>query len=493
MNIAKAIPLRAQVGLLNLAACTSRLRPTAAKLLERAAYYHMVEVNDNHLPEEVQLDKVAMIKAMIRSAERGLSRGLIGSSAWNKLTGVFLGKIMYRSNELRQQFLERYSMKPPAFVLISPTGRCNLKCKGCYAGSDASPRATLPYTVVDRILQEKVKLWGSHFTVISGGEPFIYKDDGKTLLDIFERHSDQYFLVYTNGTLITLDVAKRLGELGNVTPAISVEGLEMETDDRRGKGVFKRILKAFENLRCAGVPFGISTTAFKHNCERIQDDEFVRFFFEEQGALYQWIFQYMPIGRSYTLDLMVTPEQRLRMYERTWELVRERNLFVADFWNSGTVSSGCIAAGGSYGGGYFYIDWNGSVAPCAFNPFSVDNIKEVYAEEGDLNTVLFSSLLTETRNWQREYFDDKPNHERGNLLVPCPIRDHHRRMRAIIDKVHAVPIDDDGAHALADSAYGRGMAEYGDKVDCLSCPLWKEQYLAPYRTKQQGRFGKSYN
>ncbi len=485
MNIVNAIPLRAQVGLLNLAASASLLRPTAAKLLERAAYYRMVELNDNNLPEEVQIDKVAMIKAMIHSAERGLSRGLIGSSAWNKLTGVFLGKIMYKANELGQQFLKRYGMKPPAFVLISPTGRCNLKCKGCYAGSDASPRATLPYSVVDRILQEKVKLWGSHFTVISGGEPFMYRDDGKTLLDIFERHSDQFFLVYTNGTLITPEVAQWLGELGNVTPAISVEGLEKETDDRRGQGVFKRILKAFENLRRAGVPFGISTTAFKHNCERIQDDEFIKFFFEEQGALYQWIFQYMPIGRSFTLDLMVTPEQRLCMYERTWELVRERNLFVADFWNSGTVSSGCIAAGGSYGGGYFYIDWNGAVTPCAFNPFSVHNIKDIYAEGGDLDTALFSPLLTETRNWQREYFDDRPNPERGNLLVPCPIRDHHRRMRAIIDKVKAVPIDQDGERALEDSAYGTGMAEYGDKVGCLSCSLWKEHYLALDRKKEQ--------
>ncbi|RKX21172.1 MAG: radical SAM protein [Candidatus Zixiibacteriota bacterium] len=486
MNIVDAIPQKAEVSILNLAASVSFLRPTAAKFLEKVAYHYMIERNTKNFPVGVQRDKLDMLKAMISSTERGLSQGLIGKNAQHKLVEVLLGKIMLKPDDISQQYVKKHGMNPPGFIVIAPTGRCNLKCKGCYAGSDPSRRTTMPYEIIDRIMEEKKNLWRSHFTVITGGEPFLYKDDGENILDLFERHSDQYFLVYTNGTLITPKVAKRLGELGNVTPAISVEGFEKETDDRRGKGVFKLILKAFENLRNAGVPFGISTTGFKHNAERILDDEFIDFFFEQQGALYQWLFQYMPIGRSYTLEMMVTPEQRLSMYERTWKLVRERKLFVADFWNSGVVSNGCISAGGGYGGGYFYIDWNGAVAPCAFNPFSVHNIKDVYASGGDLNTVVFSSLFKDVRNWQRKYFYDKPNCERGNLLVPCPIRDHHREMRAIIDKVHALPIDENGAKALEDHAYGEGLAEYGDKVGHISCPIWEEKYLLPERKRMAG-------
>lgn len=484
MNITNVMRVRAATWLLNLAASKSFLRPMMASILERTAYNHLIQVNKDHFPEQIQHDKLAIMKAMIQSSETGLSRGLIGPHARNKLAEVFLGKIVHKPEEVRRRFFEKHGMNPPGFLLISPTACCNLKCKGCYAGSDSTHGATLPYAVVDRILQEKVELWGSHFTVISGGEPFMYRNGGKTLLDVFEQHSDQYFLVYTNGTLITPDVARRLGELGNVTPAISVEGQELETDDRRGKGVFKNILTAFENLRREGVPFGISVTAFRYNSESIQSDEFIRFFFDEQGALYQWIFQYMPIGRSYKIDLMITPEQRIRMYKRTWELVRERNLFVADFWNSGTVANGCIAAGGARGGGYMYIDWNGTVAPCAFYPFSVNNIRDIYAQNGDLNTAIFSPLLMKIRNWQREYFINRPNSEKGNLLVPCPIRDHHRQARAIVDEVNAMPIDDDGARALEDSAYGQGMTEYGQKVDCLSSSIWKEQYLMSKKEKQ---------
>ena len=60
-------------------------------------------------------------------------------------------------------------------------------------------------------------------------------------------------------------------------------------------------------LRQAGVPYGVSLTATRHNAEEILSEEFFDFLFEEHGALYGWIFHYMPIGHAYTLDLMPPP------------------------------------------------------------------------------------------------------------------------------------------------------------------------------------------
>lgn len=119
-----------------------------------------------------------------------------------------------------------------------------------------------------------------------------------TLLDIFEKYNDMFFLVYTNGTLITPEIAKRLEKAGNATPAISVEGFEKETDERRGKGVFKKVLNSFSNLREARVPFGISVTATSENVDLLLTDEFYAFYFEDQGVIYMWQFQLMPIGRG---------------------------------------------------------------------------------------------------------------------------------------------------------------------------------------------------
>jgi len=93
-----------------------------------------------------------------------------------------------------------------------------------------------------------------------------------------EKHPDVLFMFYTNGTLIDEKTAQRIAALGNVTPAISVEGWHERTDERRGVGVFDKILAAMEQLRKAGVFFGISLTATRHNVEEILSEEFIDYF-----------------------------------------------------------------------------------------------------------------------------------------------------------------------------------------------------------------------
>ena len=47
----------------------------------------------------------------------------------------------------------------------------------------------------------------------------------KDLFDLFEKHQDTIFQIYTNGTLIDEKMVERFVALGNVIPAISIEGL----------------------------------------------------------------------------------------------------------------------------------------------------------------------------------------------------------------------------------------------------------------------------
>jgi sulfatase maturation enzyme AslB (radical SAM superfamily) len=292
------------------------IRRLALKVAEKKTYHALVEKNNSSSPIRTQEDKYYMVRNMLHSINRALENKRISPSVRRGLIKILIGNVLLKNNPTIRAFKETYGFGAPGFLLISPTKQCNLHCTGCYAASSSADAEKLDYDMVDRILTEKKKLWGSQFTVISGGEPLMWRSDGKDLIDIAAQHSDQYFLMYTNGTLIDEKMAQRMAEVGNITPAISVEGFEKETDARRGKGVHKRILKAFENLRNSGVPFGISITATRHNAELVLSDEFMDFYFEKQGAIYGWIFQYMPIGRSYTLNLMVTPEQRKWMFEQ---------------------------------------------------------------------------------------------------------------------------------------------------------------------------------
>jgi len=451
-----------------------RLRQASMRLIEKKAREVLVEENKDNRPVQVQEDKLAHVVAILHSFDRTIERGLISRHVQDRWLETLMDRV-FCWGDVSRQATQRLGFTPPLFVLVSPGKRCNLRCTGCYACSDAASAAKLDWATFDRIVTEKEELWGSYFTVISGGEPFMWKDQGKDLLDMASMHDSNFFLVYTNGTLITKPVAKRLAELGNVSPAISVEGFEAETDQRRGKGVHKRILQAMENLREVGVPFGISVTATRYNAEMVTSDEFADFYYDEQGAAYGWIFQYMPIGRKYTLDLMVSPEQRLEMWRRTQRLVLERKIFVADFWNSGTSSNGCIAAGRS--GGYFYIDWDGDISPCAFVPYSTSNIKDIYRCGGNLDDALKCPLMTRIRRWQDEYAYAQPAEKTGNWLCPCVIRDHFGEFLAAVRDTKAKPIDDEASVALADSEYHCGMIEYGRDYNRLSGEIWKEHYV----------------
>jgi len=389
------------------------------------------------------------------------------------LIRVFLGHVLTGESERMRPFREAHGYEPPSFLTISPTQKCNLMCKGCYAMSSSADRASLSYDVFRRILIDKKQQWGSHLTVISGGEPLMYKSKGKGLLDIMKEFDDCYFLMYTNGTLIDDETAAQMSELGNITPALSVEGWEPETDGRRGKGVFRKIEKAMDHLRRRGVPFGISITATRQNAEVVLSDKFLDHFFTEKGAIYAWLFQYMPIGRSSTLDMMVTPEQRQWMLKRESELIFGKKMFLIDFWNGGALSVGCISAGRA--GGYFYIDWNGNISPCVFFPYSIDNIYHMYESNRSLSSILSAPLFESIRSWQQDYRRNGGENRTQNLFLPCPIRDHYGFAHDAISRFDAKPMDSEAARAIQDQGYRVGMVEYGRKTADLLNPMWEEE------------------
>jgi len=431
-------------------------------------------------PPGVIADRAAFGEAIFHTADR-LFASHLSPAVIQRIMDVMVEGIMVEGNDksATERFFEQYGTHPPSFMTIAPGKACNLHCIGCYANAGVTTTEKLDWDTFDRILTEAKELWGVRFMVITGGEPLAYRSQGKDLLDAVEKHPDIIFMMYTNATLIGERKAKRMAELGNITPAISLEGWRESTDHRRGKGVFDKVMAAMDRLRTAGVPFGISLTATRDNVEEILSDEFIDFLFFEKGALYGWLFHYMPIGRSFTLDLMPTVKQRIWMWERVWEIIREKRIFLADFWNHATLSDGCIAAGRARGGGYLYIDWNGAVSPCVFVPYTPVNIKEVYAHGGDLNTVWENPFFSGIRDWQGDYWKN-----RGNWLAPCIIRDHHADLRRLMAEHEPDPADDSALAAMLDPDYARGLAEYDEAYMKATSPIWEERYLKEGRRWQ---------
>lgn len=434
---------------------------------DKKLYKVVVEEGSKTYPKTVQNKKYKWIMALLSQSFKNYDKGYIFPRPGKRILET-LGPNFFSSSLLKktkESFKSKYKIDPPHFIVVSPTQRCNLNCKGCYAAASSETAATLSFDVFNRILKENHDIFGSRFVTISGGEPLLYNSQEKNLLDLFEKYSDTYFIFYTNATLITDKVVKRLAKIGNASPQVSVEGLEKETDKRRGKGIFQRVLKVTEGLRKAGVPFVISVTATQENIETLLSGKFYDFWFEKQGASYVWMFQLMPIGRGKDVfDLMPSPEQRLKLY-RKWEGLLEKGYPVADFWNSGVLSNGCIAYGRP--GGYFYIDWHGNITPCVFIPYYVDNVYDLYKQGKTLADALFSDFFKEGREWQKK-------HE--NWLMPCSIRDNYQYFRKNILSEDTKGEDESAEQAKGSKEYFDGLIEYDKKLKKLFQPIWDKEY-----------------
>jgi len=424
-------------------------------------------------PDQVQRDKHSLMMAIFDMISEAIFNAKSGHVKRKRLK-MFLDIFLARVPQI-EDFKKKYGSYPPSFLVIGIGKYCNLKCTGCYANSDSDACEKLEWDVLDKIIAEKKRLWGSCFTVITGGEPLVYKSKGKTLFDLAEKHSDQLFMFYTNGVLIDQKVVDRLNELGNLTPAVSVEGYEKETDERRGKGTYKKIMAAMKLLKDNKIGFGISLTATNLNAELLSGDKIYDYYFQECGASYAWMFQYMPIGRKKTLDLLVTPQQRLKLFRTVKHLIKDKRYFITDFWNSGSCVEGCISAG-RYGG-YLYIDWNGHVAPCAFNPYSPINIYDAYKEGKDLNDILQEPFFKAIRKWQCDYGLTRKKDEIGNWITPCISKDHYKDLRPMLDKYKPLPIDEPARQALEDESYKDGMIKHGEELAEVLGPVWEKEYL----------------
>lgn len=105
--------------------------------------------------------------------------------------------------------------------------------------------------------------------------------------------------------------------------------------------------------------------ATSKNHEQICGNEFWNFMLDKLEIQYAWIFQYMPIGRDATMELVPNAEQR---YERFHFLEAMRTSgrlgFLADFWNHGFLVNGCMSGGANY----LHVNAKGESNPASSSP-----------------------------------------------------------------------------------------------------------------------------
>ena len=312
---------------------------------------------------------------------------------------------------------DQYHCNIPWAILLDPTSACNLRCTGCWA-AEYGHKQNLTYEEIDSIINQGVKL-GTHVYIYTGGEPLVCKHD---LINLCEAHPDCAFLSFTNATLIDEEFVQDMIRVANFVPAISVEGFEEATDARRGEGTYAKVSRAMELLRENGLPFGVSCCYTSANASSIASEEFFDWLIEK-GALFAWVFTYMPVGVGSPTSLMVHADQREHLYRFIREMREKKPLFTLDFQNDGEFVGGCIAGGRRY----LHINAAGDVEPCVFAHYANVNIRET-----SLLDALRSPLFM-------QYYEGQPFND--NLLKPCPILENEGLLADMVKRAGAHSTD----------------------------------------------------
>jgi MoaA/NifB/PqqE/SkfB family radical SAM enzyme len=398
---------------------------------------------------------IRAIRSMLQSPDHAIHRlfkrvsDYLPYESKVKLFHCLFNNAWFAGWQKKTKTLETWGFWPPFAMILSPTLNCNLRCKGCYT-LGYGLRHELPYEVVDKVLKECEELGISIITIL-GGEPLVYPH----LFRMLEEHPDITFQVYTNGTLLTRENAKRFSRLNTIV-IISNEGYEAETDQWRGKGVYKKILKAFEYLTEERVIVGSSATVTSRNADVVSSDDFVDRMIQ-LGSLIQMYFLYMPVNGQSDFSLLVTPEQRDHLRRKVSEFRQTKPLFFVDFWNDGPHVEGCIAAGKKY----FHVNAKGDIEPCVYTHIATHNVRETTLKEA-----LMSPLFKAIRERQ-------PHNE--NHLRPCMIIDNPEIAREIIKATRPR-----FTHPGAEEIYtfrARDLDEYARRYADFIEPVWEKEYL----------------
>jgi MoaA/NifB/PqqE/SkfB family radical SAM enzyme len=294
----------------------------------------------------------------------------------------------------------------PPTIFISVTSKCNLLCKGCSAHKQ-NP-VNLDMVLIDWIISD-AKNNGTRLFVFTGGEPFLRNE----LLPLMEKHSDTYFQIFTNGTLIDNGIAESLSRNGNAIVLFSLEGFSDYTDFRRGKDVFHKVTRSMSLLKEKGVLFGTSILVTPDNFNVVTSREFIEELIK-RGVFFAWYLTYKPVGDKLDLSLLFPPHQRYLLSKKVVEI---RNLFpiiAIDHENDVAPIGGCLATNGIG----IHINAKGGIEPCG-----ILHYYDTYVKYGETieDSIKQSRLLNEMKSF-------------NSSSVSCPLIDRPLELSETIKK-----------------------------------------------------------
>jgi MoaA/NifB/PqqE/SkfB family radical SAM enzyme len=376
-----------------------------------------------------------MLLQMLRRLMSETDKRLLWKLAWN------MGWKGMLSVEKHKARLRRGEVFPP-FLYVSIINSCNLRCQGCWVDVAAKMEAMKP-DAFHRMVGEAREMGNVYFGIV-GGEPFMHPQ----LFELLEPHPDCYFQIFTNGHFITEEKARRMRQLGNVTPLISVEGSEIISDQRRGRnGVLSRTMQGLHNSLKHKVFTGVCTSLCQTNFDDLLTEKWLDRLIE-MGVMYTWFHVYRPMGPDANPGLSLTPEQQLQARRFVVEMRARKPIIIIDAYYDGEGQALCPAATGIS----HHINPWGDIEPCPIVQFTRESI---HASDSDPRSLRDKFLHSE---FLRDFRDLSQRSTRGCIVLERPdlLRDLVEKHQARDSTVRGTALDELSAMTTRTSQYNPG-------------------------------------
>jgi radical SAM protein with 4Fe4S-binding SPASM domain len=276
------------------------------------------------------------------------------------------------------------ALRVAADATIEVTRRCPLQCVHCYnnlpMGDLEAKRGELTYDEHCRILDEMAEA-GCLWLLYTGGEIFARKD----FLDIYTYAKKKGFLIslFTNGTLISAEIADYLVEWRPFAIEITLYGRSKETYERLTgiPGSYDRCLRGIHLLLERRLPLKLKTVAVSINKHEIGE---MKKFAEELGVGFKFDGMMNPrIDCSQSpLSVRLQPWELVKMDLEDPERVADWKKFAARFNHSTPPEHGdeVYQCGGGING--FAIDPEGKMSICVLSQFDSYDLRRGSFREG---------------------------------------------------------------------------------------------------------------
>lgn len=299
-------------------------------------------------------------------------------------------RTLLKAEKRRKKVLDNEALHIPPFLISSIATDCNLTCKGCYARANDICGTKEENTVIKeeltaeqwkQIFTEATQM-GIIFNLLAGGEPLLRKDIIKAAGEV----KDMLFPIFTNGTVINEMYLDLFSKHLNLIPILSLEGCQESTDERRGKGVFNRVINSMESLKEKSLFYGTSITMTSENIDSVTSPSYVKLL-KDLGCKIIFYVEYVPSDKQ-TAHLALD-EKGIEKMELNLENLRQTfdNIIFLSFPGDEKAMGGCLAAGR----GFMHISPAGKAEACPFSPYSDRNIAQSGLKEA-LKSPFFKRL-----------------------------------------------------------------------------------------------------